>query len=529
MSSSTAGGAVGAGALARPVLTIPRPGAGLHPPMITAGGVQPVWFPLCLGGRTPVGTHAKSDNDRRRGARGGGGGRLGRQSLRRSRASAGPLLARSGRAATSTSASSSTAPLTLPASSVAPPSSTTVAPTTTSTTTPAATVALTAGLNAAVAGTTSCLEVTNGPTTLFAHQPATPFIPASTQKLLVAAVALHLLGPNYRFVTQVLAPALPVAGRVESLWLRGGGDPLLATPEYIAYQGTRARVDGYPWTSLSAVAAAVAGAGITSVPGGIYGDDTRYDQLRFLPVWPASYRQDQEVGALTALPLNEGVQTWKPISTLSTDPPAFAASELSRLLVAQHVAVGATGADQATPATAVPVAQVSSAPLSQIIEAMLRASDNLIAELLVREIDRQSGGTGTTAGGVAIVLQQAAALGVPTAGAVMQDGSGLSKGDRATCPELLAASNSATNPLRAHRRRLGRGRRDRDAGRPLRRLPVAGKLRAKTGSLDNAGGMVGILGPLHFAFLINQPLNDAQLFAKEDAVVAALATYPAAG
>ena len=157
----------------------------------------------------------------------------------------------------------------------------------------------------------------------------------------MAAAALNVLGPDYRFVTQVLAPAEPVAGRVDALWLRGGGDPLLASPEYIAYQATRARVSGYPWTSLDAVADAVIGAGITTVPGGIRGDDSRYDQLRFLPVWPVSYRQDQEVGALTALPLNEGVQTWKPISTLSTDPPAFAASELARLLTAKHVGIGA--------------------------------------------------------------------------------------------------------------------------------------------------------------------------------------------
>jgi len=447
------------------------------------------------------------------------------------RAAAGTVATRTGFSASGrTPSTAGVAPSTAPTSSAPPPSTTTVAPTTT--TTAAATVALTASLNAALAGTDSCLEVTSGPTPLFAHQTTTPFIPASTQKLLVAAAALHLLGPDYRFVTQVLAPALPVAGRVDSLWLRGGGDPLLASPEYIAYQSTRARVNGYPWTSLSTVAGAVVAAGITTVPGGIRGDDTRYEQLRFLPVWPVSYREDQEVGELTALPLNEGVQTWKPISKLSTDPPAFAASELTRLLAGQHVGVGATGADQAAPATAVVVAQVSSAPLSQLVEAMLRASDNLIAELLVREIDRHSGGTGTTAGGVAIVMQQAAAFGVPTAGAIMQDGSGLSRGDRATCPELLAVLQLGQQPgFEAIADGLAVAGQTGTLAARYVHSPVAGKLRAKTGSLDNAGGMVGVLDmtdPLQFAFLINQPLNDTQLLAKEDAVVAALATYPPA-
>ena len=392
---------------------------------------------------------------------------------------------------------------------------------------------MTAGLDAALAGTNSCLVVTDGTTTIYAHQPSAPLIPASTQKLLVAAAALKVLGPDFRFVTQILAPALPVAGRVDALWLRGGGDPLLASPEYIAYQATRARVSGYPWTSLDAVANAVIGAGINTVPGGIRGDDSRYEQLRYLPSWPASYRQDQEIGSLSALPLNEGTQTWTPISTLSTDPPSFAASELARLLAAKAVGVGASGSDEAAPPGSVVVAEVSSAPLSQIVEAMLRASDNLIAELLVREIDRHFGNAGGTAEGVAIVMQQAAAEGLPVTGAVMQDGSGLSRADLATCPELLGALDLTSKPgFSAIASGLAVAGRTGTLAARYVNSPIAGKLEAKTGSLANAGGMVGILDvtrPLHFAFLINQPLNESQLLAKEDAVVAALATYPAAG
>ena len=313
------------------------------------------------------------------------------------RAAAGPVLARSGPPG---GTPSSAAPPSSPAAPAPrPPAPTTVpavVPATSAVSTPSA-AALAPALNAALAGTNSCLVVTDGTNPIYVHQPSAPFIPASTQKLVVAAAALHVLGPDYRFSTEVLAPAEPVAGKVDSLWLRGGGDPLLASPEYIANQATRARLDGYPWTSLDAVANAVIKAGITTVPGGIRGDDTRYEQLRYLPAWPASYGQDQEIGELTALPLNEGVQTWTPISTLSADPPSFAANELARLLVAKSVGVGPTGADQAAPEGSVVVAEVLSAPLSQIVEAMLRASDNLIAELLrpgVGSLLRQLGDDG---------------------------------------------------------------------------------------------------------------------------------------
>lgn len=455
------------------------------------------------------------------------------------RATAKPVAAaRSAAAAIQTPSVSAPSSPDTASTSPASASPTTRAPSKTTAVSAASTAALAAGLDAALAGTNSCLVVSDGTAPdgtapIYAHQSSAPLIPASTQKLLVAAAALKVLGPNFRFVTQILAPAEPVAGRVDALWLRGGGDPMLASPEYIAYEATRARVSGYPWTSLDAVANAVVGSGITTVAGGIRGDDSRYDQLRYLPAWPASYRQDQEIGALTALPLNEGVQTWKPIATLSTDPPSFAASELARLLTAKSVAIGPSGADQAAPAGSVVVAEVNSAPLSQIVEAMLRASDNLAAELLVRELDRNFGNTGTTAGGVAIVLQQAAAAGLATTGAVMQDGSGLSRGDLATCSELLGALDLSDQPgFGSIATGLAVAGRSGTLAARYVNSPIAGKLQAKTGSLANAGGMVGILDmsrPLHFAFLINQPLNDSQLLAKEDAVVAALATYPTAG
>jgi D-alanyl-D-alanine carboxypeptidase/D-alanyl-D-alanine-endopeptidase (penicillin-binding protein 4) len=433
------------------------------------------------------------------------------------RAAAGPV-ARTGRHPSATITPSSPAP------------TTTIAPATTTTTTPQAVSQLAARLDAVLAGTNSCLVVTDGATPLYLHQPGTPMAPASTQKLLVAAAALRVLGPTFRFVTQVMAPAPPVGGRVDALWLVGGGDPLLATPEFIAYQAARARVAGYPWTSLAAVADAVAAAGVRSVPGGIRGDDSRFDRLRFLPVWPASYLQDQEIGALSALPLNEGIQQWQPTTKLATDPPSFAASEVARLLVARHVAVGPSGTDQAAPAGGVVVAQVQSAPLSQIIDAMLAASDNLIAELLVREIDRDTGGVGTTAGGTATVLQQAAALGIFTSGAVMQDGSGLSPGDRATCLELLDALDLGTQPgFEPMAAGLAVAGQTGTLAARFVNSPITGKLHAKTGSIDNAGGLVGVLDvtrPLQFAFLDNQPMNAAQLVAKEDQVVAALAAYP---
>jgi D-alanyl-D-alanine carboxypeptidase/D-alanyl-D-alanine-endopeptidase (penicillin-binding protein 4) len=389
--------------------------------------------------------------------------------------------------------------------------------------------ALTARLNAALSGANSCLRVEDpGGQVLYQYRAGAPLLPASTQKLLVAEAALATLGPDYRFTTKVEAPAAPAKGQVAELWLVGGGDPLLATPEFIPSTAGKPRTAGYPWTSLAGVASSVAAAGITSVPGGIRGDDSFEDRLRYLPVWPASYGAELQIGRLSALSVNEGLQYTPPTSTLAQDPPAYAASELARLLVKDGVAAGG-GPDELAPAGAIVVATVQSAPLSQIVEAMLRGSDNWIAELVTRAIDKAGGGAGTTAGGVAIVEQRAVAAGIPMTGIHMDDGSGLSRGDLATCQELLAALDLggqaaysavvAGLPVAAQTGTLA----TRYQG-----TAIAGRLQAKTGTLTGVEGMVGIEtagAPVHFALLDNSGQSGAALEAREDRVVDALAEY----
>jgi D-alanyl-D-alanine carboxypeptidase/D-alanyl-D-alanine-endopeptidase (penicillin-binding protein 4) len=56
----------------------------------------------------------------------------------------------------------------------------------------------------------------------------TPMNPASTMKLLTTYAALDMLGPNYRWRTQVYTSRRPVAGRLDGdLIVRGEGDPSL--------------------------------------------------------------------------------------------------------------------------------------------------------------------------------------------------------------------------------------------------------------------------------------------------------------
>ena len=430
---------------------------------------------------------------------------------------------------TTTSTSVVPDPTTLPPSSTtSPPSTTRPAPP--STLPPDPVARLTGRLEAALGGVPSCLVVQDSGATAYSRAPQLALAPASTQKLLVAVAALQRLGSDYRFETTVVAPARPAPdGTVDALWLVGAGDPMLATPDYAAHLASESRTAGTPTTPMSALVDQLAAAGVRTARNGVHGDDTRYDGPRWLPGWKPIYRDEADVSPLSALTVNGGLDNWNPSDVVTADPTSLSAAQLSRLL-GGHGIYAAPAADQTRPGSSVVLARVASAPLSDIVASMLRSSDNLAAELIVKELDRKAGGTGTTAGGLAIVTSTLQTLGVPVSGLHLSDASGLDPADRATCSTLLAAVNmgdtsgfaSVLNGLPI----AGR------SGTLVKRFvgsPIAGHLQAKTGWIDCAAAMVGqvdLRRPLHFALIVNGPCNYDNALGYEDRVAFALAAYP---
>jgi len=338
------------------------------------------------------------------------------------------------------------------------------------------------------------------------------------------------LGPDYRFETTVVAPSAPAAdGSVDALWLVGGGDALLGTPDYAAYLASQPRSVGTPVTPMAALVDQLAAAGVHAVHNGVHGDDSRYDGPRWLPGWKPIYRDEADISPLSALTVNGGLDHWDPTEVITADPTALAGAQLARLLVAHGIGAAAAP-NSLRPANGVVLARVTSAPLADIVTSMLRSSDNLAAELLVKEIDKKAGGAGTTAGGLAIVADTVAHLGVPAGGLHMGDGSGLDPGDRATCPTLLAALNMGDAPgFGAITSGLAVAGRSGTLVHRFNGTALAGHLAAKTGSIDCAVAMVGRLDltrSLRFALVVNGPCDYNTAIAYEDRVANALAAYP---
>ena len=368
------------------------------------------------------------------------------------------------------------------------PTSTTVPPTT-STTAPGPKVSellRTLGVTWSKTPTSSCLVVTEGGTPIFERNPDGAVAPASTMKVLTATAVLTRIDPASRLVTPVLATAAPdptgtVAG---DLWLVGGGDPVLGTAAYRNHFTRKPRlVNG-----IEALADRLVAAGVRHVTGRVVGDDGRYERRRYGATWPARYITANETGPLSALAVNDGFEHWGP-DRVFKDPAAGAAAVLNELLRQRGVKVDGLPTSGVAPKGAVELASLPSPTIRDLVGQMLVDSDNDTAELLLRELGLRVVGQGTTEAGRRVAVDTLTQLGMPMRGVRMLDGSGLDPADRVTCRLMVALTGSpqaatiqASVPVAArtgtlYKRFLG--------------TPVAGRLRAKTGSIKGVASLVG--------------------------------------
>jgi D-alanyl-D-alanine carboxypeptidase/D-alanyl-D-alanine-endopeptidase (penicillin-binding protein 4) len=382
---------------------------------------------------------------------------------------------------------------------------------------------------------TSCVAVTLDGIPVGATRADVPLIPASNEKLLVGAVALDVLGGDHRFTTEVRGMARQ--GAVEGdLYLVGGGDPLLTSADYPVENDLNPVTDP---TSLDALADAVVGAGVQRIEGSVVGDASRYDDEWYVPAWAEDIR-GIEAGPYDALLVNDARVTGD--AQRADDPAEAAAREFTRLLADRGVTVAGSPRAGDAPGDGPAIASVQSAPLRTVVGEMLATSDNNTAELLVKEIGLTANGAGTREAGLRAIRATLERWGTPTAGLVLDDGSGLSNENRVTCGAFVDVLGRS-----GPRRPLGAGLAVAGTSGTLADVftdsPVTGRLRGKTGTLGNApfnadppavktlSGYLPVRGGgvIAFSLLLNGagPLTDQTEYRPIwDAFVATLAGYP---
>lgn len=323
----------------------------------------------------------------------------------------------------------------------------------------------------------SCLAVSVDGRPVMAHNGDVAVIPASTIKLIVAAVAMEQLGPDHVFTTRVVAPPV-VGGEIDGdVFLVGGGDPLLVANDYPIQDDP---LPEFNTTSLDALADAVVATGVQRIRGTVRGDGSRYDDEWVVPSWGAGVAF-VDAGPYDALVVNDARTLGR--FGRQPDPNDAAAREFARLLRDRGVQVDG-GFDTGVADPALPeLASIQSRPLTDVVAEMLTNSDNDTAEMLVKELGVADGGVGTLPAGLDVVDRTMRSWGVPMQGVRLSDGSGLSSDNRLTCAALLAVLQQvAGGPVAAGLPIAGRT--GTLAGEFLG-TPVEGGLAAKTGTLGN--------------------------------------------
>lgn len=348
--------------------------------------------------------------------------------------------------------------------------------------------------------------------------------PASVEKLYTTTTALLRFGAAGALQTTVLGSGVLDAATGTwqgDLYLRGGGDPTFGTPSFaLRAYGTGA--------SVGDLANAVKAAGIQAVSGRVYGDASFLDALRGDPA--ASFGLDVADlgGPLSGLLYNRGLAK-EDGSALQTHPAAFAAQQLAIALRHRGVVVSTRAGEAVTPTGAQQLAVVDSPPMATLIRLTLQPSDNLFAEMLVKDVGARFGGAGSTAAGVAVVQRTIRRFRVHPA---IVDGSGLSRRDR-TSPHqvvaLLAGMRTNAALLAGLPVPGGPG----TLVRRMRHSAAQGRCTAKTGTLSNVSALAGYCRSanghlLAFAFIENHvaPLRAKRI---EDRLTIALARSRPAG
>lgn len=257
-------------------------------------------------------------------------------------------------------------------------------------------------------------------------------IPASNQKILVAAVALEVLGPDFTYRTTVVGP--PASGGVVAgdVYLVGGGDPLLSS-EWYPVSG----LDRYPafnTTSLDQLARNLAANGVTQIQGSVRGDGSRYDDEFFVETWGGGVA-GLEAGPYDALLVNDARVLGD--DQRGTDPSEAGAREFVRILAEQGITVTGGSSTGIAPEGSSELASMDSQSLPAVIAEMLANSDNNTAELMVKEIGLVRAGVGTRQAGLDVIASTIAGWGIETSGMVLGDGSGLSLANRISCATML--------------------------------------------------------------------------------------------
>jgi D-alanyl-D-alanine carboxypeptidase/D-alanyl-D-alanine-endopeptidase (penicillin-binding protein 4) len=413
---------------------------------------------------------------------------------------------------------------------------------------------------------------------LFARNADELLNPASNVKLFTSAAALARLGPDYRFDTEIYVDA-GEGGGPRTLYVRGKGDPSMVTERLWAVAGDifhlglrslkeivvddswfdgeregpgfdQERGDRAYLAPVGALSLNFNAVAIHVAPGSRVGEKGRVSlepPSDFLVlddrtltagvrarrrVVPSSVLEGgrQRILVQARLPLGSRAQVFH---RKVDDPPLYFGYTLKRLLELRGVKVAGKVRRGTVPEGARLLAVSQSEPLAEVVRRLEKTSNNFIAEQILKTLGAEAKGTpGSWPKGVEAVEDFLAEAGIPRGSYIMKNGSGLNDANRFSARQTVALLREMWRrfPLMAEFvAALPVAGRDGTIRWRMEDSDAAGRLRAKTGTLENVASLSGYVesrggAKLAFAVLVNDyPGRGASVVRALDALGGALA------
>lgn len=415
---------------------------------------------------------------------------------------------------------------------------------------------------------------------LYEKNSETVFIPASNFKLLVSSASLDLLGPDYKMQTSLYmtGKVTPTGTLVGDLILVGGGDPVLKR-EHLAEMVQKVKAsgikyilgnivgddtrydavrlgDGWSWddepyyysAQISALNVDENVFGVTVRPGPSESapavvDITpanRYMMVRNTcvtgkpgsnkSIWISRERGQNLIKVSGTVPLDYKPAGPEEAMTME-EPTLYASQLLLDMLNKEGILIRGRAVRDKKPGDAKLIATHDSPPMSQMISLLLKPSDNLIAECMLKNLGAQIKGKGSATAGADAEKEWLQKIGADVSEVSINDGSGLCRYD------YVSPKNLATVLTYMHKQK--------DSKLYFDALPIAGvdgtirnrfkgtsaenNCHAKTGYISRVRTLSGYVTtkagePLVFSIMMNGhlcPSKDAD--AIQDKIVVMLA------
>ncbi|MCT6922582.1 D-alanyl-D-alanine carboxypeptidase/D-alanyl-D-alanine-endopeptidase [Metasolibacillus sp.] len=415
---------------------------------------------------------------------------------------------------------------------------------------------------------------------LYEHNGQALMKPASTLKLLTGSAALHVLGKDYTFTTDLYIDGDIIDGILYGdVYIKGGGDPTLQQQDFLTFAKVLKRygirqVQGHLYGDDSAFSGSVL------TPGIVKQDETEYYAAR-ISALTMSPNADYDAGTVivqvtgntvkkapsfTVLPNTSGMKFVNQARTgAKTSKNTLSVKRQygsSTVVITGNIPQGSTVKKWVTlqdptmntlhairttwqtaalnvtnpsvgrkivPATARKIYTKESLPLHKLYPVFMKLSNNSIADILVKTMGREVHGIGTTENGVAVLRDYVASLGLNVSQWRFEDGSGMSHVNRVSANELTALLTTMQQQAMYSSFYQGLpigGQPSRLVGGSLRTRfdtnVLRGRVVAKTGSITNVytlSGYVTAKSGRQYAFAIMTDHKNAQAIKQIDRLV----------